>query len=318
MPRRSTQGDPETLRKKLIELLTNFKINLEREDLREQVIALIPVNYNLRDLGGSLKGLNESKSGMARMLEYLTKYVGVVVQGDELMVVSGIHDYPRRIRELRKERGWQIFSGVTLNEQKEDETAEKLELEKSEALPEMKTDDYVLISTVQDREAAFRWRIANDIRKERGSVKGKVLKFLLANVKKPVTGEELRYVAQDRTEWARRTRQLRTEEGWAVVTKSTGRPDLPIGVYVLESEKQGLPHDRAIPDRTRRKVLKRDEYTCQECGWNRQQWNPDDPRNLEVHHVQHHARGGGNEQENLKTLCNICHDEVHAKERLNE
>ena len=314
MPRRSRQGDPEKIRRKLIELLTNFESSLERDDLRDQVRALIPVHFNLRDLGGSLKGLDGENSGISRMLAYLQKYSQIVIAGDELMVVSGIHDYPRRIRELRKQYGWQILSGATAKQQAEADQEEDLGLDRAESLPEMRTDDYILLTLVQDREAAFRWKIANDIRREKGSVQGKILKFLLQNVGRPVQNEELRYVAKNKTEWARRTRELRTEQGWTVVTKSTGRPDLPIGFYVLESAKQSLPHDRVIPDRTRRAVLRRDHYTCQACGWNRSQWNPDDPRHLEVHHREHHAMGGSNEEENLLTLCNICHDELHARE----
>lgn len=316
MPRRSKQGEPEAIRLRIIGLLTDFQQHLERDDLRAQVKALIPVYYNLRDLGSSLKGLTNARSGRDRILRYLQKYSAIVLKGDELMVVSGISDYARRVRELRVEFGWQILSGVTAQEQKKDEQAEGLELEVFETLPKMFPDDYLLLNDVQDRDAAFRWNIANEIRKEKASVQSKVLKFLQSNVGKPVTGEELRYVTGDKTEWARRTRELRTEEGWSVVTKSTGRPDLPIGVYLLESKKQSLPHDREIPDRIRRTVLKRDEYNCKDCGWSRTQWNVDDPRHLEVHHRKHHARGGGNEADNLKAVCNICHDEIHAKERL--
>lgn len=42
-------------------------------------------------------------------------------------------------------------------------------------------------------------------------------------------------------------------------------------------------------------------------------WNKDDPRHLEVHHLEHHVDGGGNDEDNLITVCNICHDAVHAE-----
>lgn len=64
MPRRSQQGDPEILRRKLIKLLTDFEKNLSRDDLRGQVLALVPVHYNLRDLGASLKGLEPFRDGV--------------------------------------------------------------------------------------------------------------------------------------------------------------------------------------------------------------------------------------------------------------
>lgn len=130
-----------------------------------------------------------------------------------------------------------------------------------------------------------------------------------------MTGEELRYVAGDKTEWARRVRELRTEEGWAVTSKNTGRPDLPIGVYLLEDSHQAPTHDRKIPDDVRRAVLVRDGYACQHCTWDHSMWNKADPRHLELHHREHHAKGGGNTEDNLITLCTVCHDKVHREDK---
>ncbi len=84
-------------------------------------------------------------------------------------------------------------------------------------------------------------------------------------------------------------------------------------MYVLESTQQLPTHDRKISDKTRREVLVRDNHVCQLCGWSHEKWNPSDPRHLELHHIEHHASGGANEKENLKTLCNICHDKEHIR-----
>ena len=120
-------------------------------------------------------------------------------------------------------------------------------------------------------------------------------------------------MAKDRTEWARRVRELRTEFGWPIVTKNTGRPDLDIGVYLLEADRQSPEHDRYIPDRIKREVLRRDRYECQNCGWSHEEWNRSDPRHLELHHIEHHVNGGENILENLLTLCIVCHDEIHKR-----
>jgi len=32
------------------------------------------------------------------------------------------------------------------------------------------------------------------------------------------------------------------------------------------------------------------------------EWNPSDPRHLELHHIEHHVKGGENVEGNLKTL----------------
>ena len=153
--------------------------------------------------------------------------------------------------------GWAIVSGVTIKEMREEEAEEV-----PDELKAMRPNEYVLLSAEEDRDAAHRWHVANTIRKQRGSVRDKILKFLKANVGRGVTNEELRYVAGDKTEWARRVRELRTEFGWPIATKTTGRPDLGVGVYVLQADRQSPEHDRSIPDDVRREVLRRDGYKC--------------------------------------------------------
>lgn len=199
---------------------------------------------------------------------------------------------------------------MTLKNMEPEELAELF----AEQKLKLKPDQYLLLSDTEDTEAAYRWNIANDIRKEKGlSVREKILKFFRSFVGREISGEELRYVAGNKTEWARRTRELRTEFGWPVMTRFTGRPDLPVGVYVLEEDRQAPEHDRRIPEAVYRAVLVRDHYACQDCGWTHEQWNRSDPRHLEAHHNKQHAEGGSNTTDNLTTLCNICHDVRHSK-----
>ncbi len=225
-------------------------------------------------------------------------------EGEEL----GIAEWARRVRELRVQFGWSILTGLTAREMAEEG---EFPLE-GVNVSRMKVTDYILISENEDREAAHRWNIANQIRKRKGGVREKILEYLQANVGKPVTGEELRYVASDKKEWARRVRELRTEYGWMVATRQTGRPDLPVGVYVIESLRQLPVHDRNIPDDVRVEVLVRDKFCCKKCGWNHEMATPSDPRHhLELHHLKHHVDGGSNTVENLITVCNVCHDKIH-------
>lgn len=247
------------------------------------------------------------------MLAYFRHYPGAVISGEELSVVAGINDWPRRVRELRVEYGWQIATGVTINQILK-EADEAGQTEETKALQQMSPDDYILLEDRQDRDAAYRWKLANDIRKQKISARDKILLFLRENVGVSVSGEEISYVATI-TDWPRRVRELRTEYGWPVVTKQTGRPDLPVGVYLLEMDRQAPVHDRLIPDPVRFAVLRRDSYRCLHCGWHINEWNKAAPRILELHHKKHHARGGENTEENLITLCNICHDEIHRNER---
>jgi 5-methylcytosine-specific restriction endonuclease McrA len=43
-------------------------------------------------------------------------------------------------------------------------------------------------------------------------------------------------------------------------------------------------------------------YRCRACGFR---------QNLHVHHIQYRSRLGLDTKENLVTLCNECHDDLH-------
>jgi hypothetical protein len=298
--------DPEAFRLRLEPLIKNFETELLSGELRSKVLALIPIFHSLRNIGKALIPAQYASAAKDRILHYFLSYPRTIINGDELLVISGIQEYARRVRELRVQSGWAIASGNTVREMRDSE-GEDIPKE----LTPMKPNEYILLDEEQDRDASHRWNMANTIRKENVSVRDKILKFLRSNVGKPVTNEELRYVAGDKTEWARRVRELRTEFGWPVATKTTGRPDLHIGVYVLQSDRQSPEHDRLIPDEVRREVLRRDNYMCQTCRWSHGEWNPSDPRHLELHHIKFHVSGGENIKENLKTLCTVCHDKSH-------
>jgi HNH endonuclease. len=295
----------------LIDLLTNFERHLLASALREQVRELVPANKLLQDLGKSLLPDGAAMSAHDRIIAYLRRFPGQVIDGDELMVVAGISEYARRVRELRVEQGWPILSGNTAADMRREYAAgddEGIELP-----PAMRPDQYLLLEDRQDREAAHRWNTANRIRKSAGGVKDKLLRFFQANVGEHITSEELRYVAGKASEWARRTRELRTEEGWPVITRNTGDPTLPVGVYVLMRNEQAPPHDRHISEIVRREVMRRDNWSCRwrDCGWPHGYPADTDHRYLEAHHIVHHAAGGQNTADNLVTLCNLHHDVVH-------
>ncbi|CCD89886.1 Conserved protein of unknown function; putative HNH endonuclease [Bradyrhizobium sp. ORS 285] len=316
MARRSRPSDDlKQLAEELSGLLEGFNEKIDEEDVREKVLALVPAFHKLRDLGSSIAPSDKGEAAIDRLISYLLKYPLTVIDGDELMVVSGIGEWARRVRELRVQQGWWIFSGVTFRDMKEDDG--QISLESNEIdVSAIRPDQYVLMRTEPDADAAERWETLNEIRKQPGGVKGKLLAYLRKNVGKPVTGEELRYLANDKKEWARRSRELRTEDGWPVATRMSGREDLPVGVYVLEEDKQAEPHDRHIPDPVRVEVLTRDGFKCTYpgCNWSRDKLAKGDPRKfLELHHTTFHVEGGENTAENLVTLCNVHHDQIHAE-----
>ncbi|TXK36463.1 HNH endonuclease [Pontibacter qinzhouensis] len=298
MAKRSNSYNPDAIRLQLEELVGKLQVQLASEDLRERVLSIIPVRHSVRDLGVSMlpKDIGSARN---RILYYLQQYPGTIIHGEELAVVAGIEEYARRIRELRVEFGWQIISGITAREAAAEGQLEGIEVK------HIQVDDYILFSAKQDRDAAFRWRLANSIRKGEGGAKSKILKFFQGNVGKAVSLEELRYVANNASEWARRVRELRTEDAWPVEAVEGG--------YVLQENKQGEVHDRNIKQHTYAAVLDRDHYACRKCGWSHSIAVPGDPRKrLELHHIEHHKAGGKNEADNLITLCNVHHDEIHA------
>jgi len=309
MARRPRLHDADTIRRQLIELLTNFERHLAEDDLRDQVRRLVPANHLLRDMGVSLLPNGNELSARERILAYFRRFPSQVIDGDELMVVAGISEYARRLRELRVEEGWPIMSGITAREMRDAQDEEGLPGE--DAAPAMRPDQYILVEDRQDRDAAHRWNMANQIRRSTAGARDKILRYFRANVGKQITSEELRYVANI-SDWPRRARELRTEDGWPIVTRFTGDPTLPAGIYVLERDEQAPAHDRHIPEIVRREVMQRDNWSCRwrGCGWPHG-FPAQDHRFLEAHHRIHHADRGPNTPENLVTLCNLHHDETH-------
>ena len=300
MPRRPKPRQLESAVAHLIAHLRALQLTGTEGDLRALVLRLIPVHNGVRDLGVSAarsRGL-EGTSALERIRVYLIRNEGRPVSGDELQVVSGISEYARRLRELRVEHGFQIASGTSKS---------------TDAGVDLKPDEYLLISAVPDLDAARRWKAANRIRKLPGSASDRLLEFLRDNVGIVVTTEELAYVARDAKAFARRVRELRTEQGYMISTKFSGRPDLQVGQYVLESTvRKAEPHDRKVEAEVERAVFARDESRCRSCGWSRHDWSAASPRFLELHHLKAHAEGGANAIANLVVLCSRCHDEVHA------
>ena len=56
---------------------------------------------------------------------------------------------------------------------------------------------------------------------------------------------------------------------------------------------------------TKAKVLNRDNYTCQFCKGKKKS------NRLEIHHVIFRSNGGSDEENNLITLCDTCHTNLH-------
>jgi hypothetical protein len=118
MPRRRVR-----LQRSIDEIASSVRNKLEaletppaadRDQLRRRVSLLMSLAYDVRELAlHQLSGMIPASSASVRILDYLRIYVGEFVDGEELDVVSGISEYPRRIREWRVEHGWPIKTDGT-------------------------------------------------------------------------------------------------------------------------------------------------------------------------------------------------------------
>lgn len=132
----------------------------------------------------------------------------------------------------------------------------------------------------------------------------------LVNIGRVMHADELRAVAGNISEWARRVRELRTEEGFLILTHND-RADLKPGDYLLETAKPQPAFARAISKETRAFVLERNGFTCQMCGAVAGEPHPYDPgrkTRLHIGHIVEKSLGGSDEPGNLKAVCSVCNE----------
>ena len=112
------------------------------------------------------------------------------------------------------------------------------------------------------------------------------------------------------SEWARRVRELRNEEGYQILTHND-RSDLKPGQYLLEDSNPQPAFAREISKETRSFVLDRNGFTCQMCGAVAGEPHPYDPsRNTRLHigHIIDKSMGGTDDPSNLRALCSVCNE----------
>lgn len=231
-----------------------------------------------------------------KILAYLQGHLGEWVQGSELAAVSGIQEWARRVRELRVQEGYSI---------------------------EEEGGRYRLLHAEPDPDAAAKWRIANEIRRRPGSARERILEYLTVQVGQVVTRDQLDYVARIK-EGSRRVRELRDEFGWPIESH-IDVAFLSPGQYRLLSadpEDRRDKRQRLYPENLRHRIFKRDSFTCQKCGRNRESAAAagDTRFYLEVHHKTAVAEDLDalppaelNDPNNLLTLCHRCHVQETAE-----
>lgn len=140
--------------------------------------------------------------------------------------------------------------------------------------------------------------------------RAKLRAYFLGNLGRVMDSDELRGVAGGISEWARRIRELRDEEGYAIQTHND-RADLKPGQYVLMAAKPQPAFARGVSKETRAFVLDRNGFTCQMCGAVAGEAHPyDTTRKTRLHigHVIDKSLGGSDELNNLKAVCSVCNE----------
>jgi hypothetical protein len=133
--------------------------------------------------------------------------------------------------------------------------------------------------------------------------------YLLANIGRVITSIELRDAAGvSVSEWARRVRELREQEGWVILTHHDSA-ELKPGQYLLkERPPEQIRFSRGISAKLRAEVLDRNGFTCQMCGLTPGDIDPSTGRKVRLHlgHIKDKSLGVKDEVSNLRALCSTC------------
>lgn len=144
--------------------------------------------------------------------------------------------------------------------------------------------------------------------RKKGS-KAKLRDFFTQNVGVVLDSKTLSDVAGT-SEWGRRVRELRNEEGMNIVTNND-RSELKPGQYMLVNLKPLPAFERGISKETRAFVLDRNGFTCQMCGAAAGEPHPYDAHRktrLHLGHVIDKSMGGTDDASNLRAICSVCNE----------
>jgi hypothetical protein len=150
--------------------------------------------------------------------------------------------------------------------------------------------------------------MADKLQRGKGS-RAKLREFFIGNVGKVLDSDTLREVAGT-SEWARRVRELRNEEGLNIVTHND-RSDLKPGQYLLIGLKPLPAFERGISKETRAFVLDRNGFTCQMCVAAAGEPHPYDmgrKTRLHIGHIIDKSMGGTDDASNLRAICSVCNE----------
>ena len=144
---------------------------------------------------------------------------------------------------------------------------------------------------------------------KRSSIKSRLKAFFIAHQGEVVNARQLQEVAAPNTEWARRIRELRGDEGWPIQTQHDA-VDLKQGEYRLAGTPPApgtYTFSSRVSQAQRARIRERNGYTCQACGVTVGEMDPEGrPVRLHVDHHEAQSLGGRINDLNLRVLCSAC------------
>lgn len=137
-----------------------------------------------------------------------------------------------------------------------------------------------------------------------------ILEFFLNNVGKVLESRQIQVASGGASEWARRVRELRNEDGYQILTHKD-RIDLKPNQYLMENIKRIPAFTRNISKETRAWVLERNGYTCQMCGvaaGDPDPFHTGRTIRLTMGHILDKSKGGDDTPQNLRAICSNCNE----------
>ena len=137
-----------------------------------------------------------------------------------------------------------------------------------------------------------------------------ILQFFLKNIGRILESRDIQIASGGASEWARRVRELRNEEGYQILTHKD-RVELKPNQYLMETAKRVPAFARNISRETRAWVLERNGYTCQMCGLAAGDLDPFHPGRtirLTMGHIIDKSKGGNDTPQNLRAICTNCNE----------
>lgn len=149
----------------------------------------------------------------------------------------------------------------------------------------------------------------NQAKERKLGSKAKLRDYFVTHVGEILDSDSLRQIAGT-SEWARRIRELRNEEGLDILSHND-LESLKPGQYVLRSTTPKPSFERAISKETRALVLDRNGSTCRMCGAVAGDPHPYDvgrTTRLHIGHILDKSLGGTDDPDNLQALCSVCNE----------